>query len=102
MPRSQSTMSALPSRAMYSADSSHSSIVADMPRFSSTGVPVRPTSRSRSKFCMLRAPSWIMSATSSTSSSCRGSMTSVTIGRPVSSRASARISRPGLPRPWKA
>ncbi len=51
---------------------------------------------------MLRAPSWIMSATSRTSSSWRGSITSVTIGSPVSSRASARISRPALPRPEKA
>jgi 3-deoxy-7-phosphoheptulonate synthase len=30
-------------------------------RFSSTGVRVRPTSLRRSKFCMLRAPIWMMS-----------------------------------------
>src|SRR3989304_1758555 len=40
----------------YSAVSSHSSIVAERPRFSSTGLRTRPSSLSRSKFCMLRAP----------------------------------------------
>src|SRR6266576_1590781 len=41
---------------MYSADSSHSSIVADIPRLSSTGLRKRPTYESSGKFCMLRAP----------------------------------------------
>ena len=36
-----------PSARMYSAASSHSSIVAARPRFSSTGFRVRPTARSR-------------------------------------------------------
>ena len=41
-----------------SAESSHSSIVAEMPRFSSTGLRTWPSSRSSVKFCMLRAPTW--------------------------------------------
>ena len=40
------------------------------------------------KFCMLRAPIWITSASSRTASTWRGSISSVTIGSPVSSRAS--------------
>ena len=41
MPRSHSTMSRLPRWAMYSAAISHSSMVAVMPRLSSTGFPAR-------------------------------------------------------------
>ena len=62
MPRSQRITSRLPSLRMYSADISHSSIVAERPRLSSTGLPARPTSASSWKFCMLRAPIWRMSA----------------------------------------
>ena len=36
---------------------SHSSIVAERPRFNSTGIPVRPTSFKSSKFCIFLAPS---------------------------------------------
>ena len=50
---------------------------------------------------MLRAPIWMTSATSRTSSTCRGSMSSVTIGRPVSSRASRRMESASTPSPWK-
>ena len=50
---------------------------------------------------MLRAPIWSTSAVSTTSSSWRGSSTSVTSGSPVSSRASARIFSASEPRPWK-
>ena len=50
---------------------------------------------------MLRAPIWITSAASTTSSTCRGSISSVTIGRPVSSLASRRMSSASRPRPWK-
>src|SRR5471030_3197864 len=46
---------------MYSAESSNSSIVAAIPRFSSTGLRCLPNSRSRLKFCMLRAPTCRMS-----------------------------------------
>ena len=46
---------------MYSADSSHSSMVAAMPRLSSTGLRCRPSSLSSVKFCMFRAPTWNMS-----------------------------------------
>ena len=40
MPRSHSTTSVLPPLNTYSADSSHSSMVAEMPRFSRTGFLV--------------------------------------------------------------
>ena len=43
---------------------------------------------------MFRAPIWITSATSATSATSRGSSSSVTIGSPVSSLASARIFEP--------
>ena len=102
IPRSHRMIWSLPSLAMYSAESSHSSIVLDKPRLRSTGRPHFPTSCNRSKFCMLRAPSWMMSATSRTSSNWRMSMHSVTIGRPVSARASARMPSAGLPSPLKA
>ena len=46
MPRSHKITSRLPPERTYSADNSHSSIVAEMPRFSSTGLRVRPSSRS--------------------------------------------------------
>ena len=62
MPRSQSITSMLPPLSTYSAESSHSSIVDEMPRLSSTGLRARPSSRSSEKFCMLRAPTWKMSA----------------------------------------
>ena len=44
MPRSHRMTSRLPCDRMYSAASSHSSIVEDMPRFKSTGLPERPAS----------------------------------------------------------
>ena len=62
MPRSQSTMSRLPRWAMYSAAISHSSIVALIPRLSRTGLAAEPTAWSSAKFCMLRVPTWSMSA----------------------------------------
>jgi thiamine biosynthesis protein ThiI len=62
MPRSHSTMSRLPRWAMYSAAISHSSMVAFMPRLSMTGLPTPPTAWSSGKFCMLRVPTWSMSA----------------------------------------
>ena len=51
---------------------------------------------------MLRVPTWSMSACSATTFTSRASTISVTIGRPVTSRTSERISRPFTPRPWKA
>ena len=51
---------------------------------------------------MLRAPIWITSACAATSSACAASSSSVTIGSPVSARASARISSPGAPSPLNA
>ena len=50
---------------------------------------------------MFRAPIWTTSATSRTSSTWRGSSSSVTIGRPVSSRASRSTSSASSPSPWK-
>jgi hypothetical protein len=86
---------------MYSAAINSSSIDADGPRFNSTGLLAFPTSARSEKFDMLRAPIWITSAVSTTAATSRGSISSVTSGRPVSSRASSRIFRPSRPRPWK-
>ena len=102
MPRSQSTMSRLPRCATYSAAISHSSYVAVMPRLSITGRPAEPTACSSAKFCMLRVPTCSMSAHSATSGTSAASTTSVTTGRPVSCRTSARIRRPRSPSPWNA
>ena len=100
MPRSQRMTFSLPPARMYSALMSHSSIVAERPRLSSTGFFVRPRALSRRKFCMLRAPTCRMS-TSSNSGICSSPMISVTIGSPVSRRASRRRSSPLSSRPWK-
>ncbi len=62
-----------------------------MPRFSRTGLRVRPARFSSEKFCMLRAPIWITSAYSSTRSSALVVQASVTIRRPNLSRISAMI-----------
>src|SRR4051812_195176 len=51
---------------------------------------------------MLRAPIWITSACWAIASACWVSRNSVTIGRPVCTRASARISRPAGPSPLDA
>src|SRR4051794_22169130 len=100
IPRSQRTIRSFPSRATYSAAISSSSTEADGPRFSRIGLSALPTSASSMKFCMLRAPIWITSAASSTASTWRGSISSVTTGSPVSSRASRRIVSASSPSPW--
>ena len=51
---------------------------------------------------MLREPTCSTSAYCATRSTSRGSITSVTTGRPVRSRASARISSPRSPQPLEA
>ena len=51
---------------------------------------------------MLRAPTWITSATSASASALATSVSSVTTGRPVASRASARIASASSPSPWNA
>ena len=102
IPRSQRITSEFPSLTMYSAAMRRSSTVDDRPRLSSTGFGARPTSERSEKFDMLRAPIWITSATSTTASTWRGSISSVTSGRPVSSRASTRISSASSPSPWNA
>src|SRR5213082_2523285 len=52
MPRSHNITCPLPRASTYSAASSRSSRVADMPRFRSTGLPLSPTSVSSAKFCL--------------------------------------------------
>ena len=65
-------------------------------------LPTCPTSLRSEKFCMFRAPIWSTSAYSLTQKTSRESITSVTMGRPVSAFAFFRIWRPFRPRPWKA
>ena len=50
---------------------------------------------------MFRAPIWRTSAYFATIGTCSGAMTSVTIARPVASRAVASILRPSSLWPWK-
>ncbi len=99
IPRSQRITSELPSLTMYSAAISRSSTVEESPRLRRTGFGARPTSESSEKFDMFRAPIWITSAASTTASTWRGSMSSVTSGSPVSARASLRISSASSPSP---
>ena len=100
MPRSHRMMRSFPSLATYSAAIRSSSTEVEAPRLSSTGLSARPTSESSRKFWLLRAPIWITSVASTTSSTCRGSISSVTIGRPVSAFASRSSSSASSPRPW--
>src|SRR3990172_6210382 len=89
---------------MYSADSRNSLIVADRPRLSSTGFWYLPTSVSRRKFCMLRAPIWRTSAYCATSSMSRGSTISVITGRPAKFAADELVRRQDREHalnPWK-
>ena len=102
IPRSHSTMSKFPRCAMYSAAINHSSMVALIPRLSSTGLPALPAACSNPKLAMLRVPICSMSEYSATTATSAGSTTSVTIGKPVSARTSDKICSPDLPRPWKA
>ena len=99
MPRSHSITFMLPSLRMYSADSNTSLTVAAMPRLSITGFWQRPASFSSEKFCILRAPIWIMSAYRSTDSASFVSINSVITGNPVASRASASNFKPSTPNP---
>ena len=76
-------------------------MVALIPRFRSTGFLIRPTSRSRSKFCMFRAPICRRSAYSATTPTLSGLITSVTMGSPVSLPARASSFSPSSFNPWK-
>ena len=102
MPRSQNTTLSLPPAMMYSAALSHSLMVAERPRFKSTGVCTLPTSLSSWKFCMLRAPIWIMSAYFVMSSTSLMFTISVTTLSPVLSAASRSIFSPSSASPWKS
>ncbi len=61
MPRSQSTTFVVASAMMCSAESSSSSIVAEIPRFSKMGFETFASSLTRFQFCMFRAPTWTTS-----------------------------------------
>src|SRR6185295_3145843 len=102
MPRSHRITSWFLSASTYSAERSSSSMVAAMPRFRSTAFFARPAALSSEEFCMLRAPIWMMSATSATYPTPSGSIASVQMSRPVSSRALASSLSPGRPSPWNA
>ena len=56
MPRSQRMTCSLPPAMMYSALIKSSLSVLARPRFKRMGFLSLPSSRSRSKFCILRAP----------------------------------------------
>ena len=101
IPRSQRITCSLPPAITYSALMSSSWRVLAMPRLMSTGLRSFPSSLSSSKFCMFRAPTWIMSM-SSNRGRCFASMISVTMGRPVAALASSSSRMPSSWRPWKA
>ena len=102
MPRSHKITLGLPAAMMYSALITSSSSVAESPRLSNIGLSVRPTAFSSSKFCMLRAPIWIMSTPSRKNSGmCTLSISSVTMGWPVAALALFSSSSPSARRPWK-
>ena len=102
MPRSQKMTFSLPPAMMYSADMIHSSMVFASPRFRSTGFFILPTAFSSWKFCMLRAPICTRSTYSSNSSMRSSLISSLTMGRPVASRALTMSRMPSVPRPWNA
>src|SRR5499433_858105 len=102
IPRSHRMTSGVPAERMYSAERRNSWMLVAMPRLRRTGLPISPTRRSRVKFWMLRAPIWRMSLYWATSSTLSVSSTSVTTGRPVRLRASARYLSPCSLSPWKA
>ena len=56
IPRSHKITFLQPDERRYSADISHSSIVAESPRFKITGLSIFPSRFNNSKFCILRAP----------------------------------------------
>ena len=87
---------------IYSALMSHSSIVAERPRFNSTGTLRRPTARSKSKFCIFLAPIWIRSTFFSRKVPILSALiNSVTTGSCTSLAASMSISSPFSRSPWK-
>src|SRR5262250_807386 len=102
IPRSHRMTSGVPAERMYSAERRNSWMLVAMPRLRRTGLPISPTRRRRVKFWMLRAPIWRMSLYWATSSTLSVSSTSVTTGRPVRLRASARYLSPCSLSPWKA
>ncbi len=99
MPRSHKITFSLPSAIIYSADISNSSMVALNPRFSKIGLFVCPTAFKRSKFCILRAPIWMISTSSTNLSSLLTDIISDTIGNPVAALAIFNNSSPSSFKP---
>ena len=77
-------------------------MVVIMPRFSSTGLPHRPSFFSSEKFWQLRAPTCTMSACSQMTGMSSASIASVMTASPYASAALRIITSPGTPRPWNA
>ena len=77
----------------------HDAFLVDIPRFSSPGVLVCPSSRSRLKFCIFRAPTWKQSMYGIIDSICAISITSVITSSPASSATSRSSFKPSSPMP---
>ena len=101
IPRSHRMMLSLPPAMMYSALIRSSSMVLASPRFKRMGFLLRPRALSKSKFCILRAPTWRISTSAKRSSSAMF-MISDTMGSPVSRLASSISSIPSAAIPWNA
>ena len=101
IPRSQRITLGLPPAMMYSALINSSWTVEAKPRLRSTGLVVLPSCFNSSKFCMLRAPTW-MTSMSAKRSSCEMSMISLTTGIPAFLPAAIRNFSPLSRSPWKA
>ena len=101
IPRSQRATLEFPAAMIYSAALSHSSIVAERPRFNSTGIPVRPTSFKSSKFCIFLAPTCSMETYCSADSTAWALVTSQIVANPVSFAAVCIYFKPSTSSPWK-
>ena len=85
---------------MYSAAISSSSIVADIPRLSSTGLPAWPSSLEQREVLHVAGADLETSACSATSGDVRVSITSVTTGSPVARARLGQQGAPSMPSPW--
>jgi hypothetical protein len=102
MPRSQRATWSFPPESKYSAANSHSFTEAEGPRLRRMGFLAVASLRRSAKFCILRAPTYSMSAYSQIKSTSSVLITSVTTGIPVISRASPRILSASIPKPWNS